>query len=508
MEDNPGMSDPRGAAVSRPSRLTLAGLALAGFVAGAGAVALLLTSDVDDGGVAFAVLAVVITWAFIGTGLRAWQQRPESRVGALMVAVGFAWPLNALLLVDVPGVFVIGALANNVWVVLLFQLLLTFPEGRMRGREEWWLLGGAWLAGVGLQAARLLFLRTPDPEFCEKCATNPLLIVDSPTAVDVLFALQVLVGVPALAGLLVLLVRRWRGGTTAERSAFTPVVWAGGATMGLIGVQLVTQLANAPEAVSDAIFLLGLPFFAAVPFAFMAGVLRSRIGRAEELSSTLSAENEQLTAELRAKVEELRSSRARIVAAGYEERRRVERDLHDGAQQRLMAVNMGLRLARGKLDGEPELAGELLDEAMAELSEASAELRELARGIHPAVLTDRGLAAALSGLAGRSQVPVEIVETPAERLPGPIESATYFVIAEALTNVARYSEAGAATVRVARENGAVEVEVRDDGVGGANPAAGTGLRGLGDRVAALDGELTVDSPDGEGTTVRARIPCG
>jgi signal transduction histidine kinase len=207
-------------------------------------------------------------------------------------------------------------------------------------------------------------------------------------------------------------------------------------------------------------------------------------------------------------VDELHSSRARIVAAGYEERRQVERDLHDGAQQRLMALNMNLRLARGKVDSDPALAGELLDEAMKELSEATSELRELARGIHPAVLSDRGLAAALSGLAGRSPVPVEIVETPAERLPAPVESTTYFVIAEALTNVARYSQADSATVRVARENGVVEIEVSDDGVGGANPAAGTGLRGLGDRVAALDGEFEVRSPAGEGTTVQASIPCG
>ena len=172
-----------------------------------------------------------------------------------------------------------------------------------------------------------------------------------------------------------------------------------------------------------------------------------------------------------------------------------------------MALTMNLRLARDKLEREPALAAELLDEAMDELGAATAELRELARGIHPVLLSERGLRAALGGLADRSPVPVEIVETPAERLPEAVEMAAYFVVAEALTNVARYAEAEEATVRVARRNGVVEVEVTDDGAGGADPDAGTGLRGLEDRVAALEGSFAVMSRAGEGTTVEARIPC-
>jgi signal transduction histidine kinase len=142
------------------------------------------------------------------------------------------------------------------------------------------------------------------------------------------------------------------------------------------------------------------------------------------------------------------------------------------------------------------------------LNEATAELRELARGIHPAALTDRGLQAALGGLAGRSPVPVELVATPDERLPSPVESAVYFVVAEALTNVARYAHAGKVRVAVMRSNGQVDVQVSDNGVGGADPAQGSGLRGLSDRVAALDGRLELTSASGNGTTVRARIPCG
>jgi signal transduction histidine kinase len=225
-------------------------------------------------------------------------------------------------------------------------------------------------------------------------------------------------------------------------------------------------------------------------------------------ATALTLENERLDAELLAKVAELRASRSRLVRAGYEERRRLERDLHDGAQQRLMALGINLRLARDRIARDPDEAAELVDASLQELNEASGELRELARGIHPAVLNDRGLEAALKGLAGRAPVPVELVETPDDRLPSSVESAVYFVVAEALTNVARYSEARAAKVSVVRRNGEVEVRVSDNGVGGADPDQGSGLRGLSDRVAALDGSLDLTSVAGEGTTVWARIPCG
>jgi signal transduction histidine kinase len=225
-------------------------------------------------------------------------------------------------------------------------------------------------------------------------------------------------------------------------------------------------------------------------------------------AAALTLENERLDAELRAHVDELRASRARIVTAQYEERRRLERDLHDGAQQRLMALGINLRLARDRVGADAESAA-LLDGSLEELNEATRELRELARGIHPAALTDRGLASALNGLAGRSPVQVELrVQTPDRRLPSPVESAVYFVVAEALTNAARYAQARKVKVTVARNNGQVDVQVSDDGVGGADPAHGSGLRGLSDRVAALDGRLELTSADGDGTTVTAKIPCG
>jgi len=224
-------------------------------------------------------------------------------------------------------------------------------------------------------------------------------------------------------------------------------------------------------------------------------------------AAALTLRNERLDAELRAKVAELRASRSRIVQAGYEQRRRLERDLHDGAQQRLMALGIDLRMVKERIEHDPQGAAELLDESLHELNEATAELRELARGIHPAVLTNRGLHAALKGLASRSPVPVELLQTPADRLPPSVESAVYFVVAEALTNAARYSRARTVTVGVVRDNGHVDVEVSDDGVGGADADQGSGLRGLQDRVAALDGRLELTSPQGLGTILRATIPC-
>jgi signal transduction histidine kinase len=230
--------------------------------------------------------------------------------------------------------------------------------------------------------------------------------------------------------------------------------------------------------------------------------------RAVGAAAALALENERLTAELRARVEDLRASRARIVQAGDEERRRLERDLHDGAQQRLVALALNLKLARSSLDSDPDGARELLDDSIGELTEATTELRELARGIHPAILTDRGLDAAVMALANRASLPVEFGELTQERLPAPVESTAYFVVAESLTNVARYSRASHATVEIRHDNGRIVVEVRDDGVGGADPARGSGLRGLADRVGAVDGRIAVESPPGAGTTVHVEIPCG
>ncbi len=580
-------------------RRALAGLALLGLAWGLAALFLILTSDHMDARGVLAAVTLFVGWSFIGTGLFAWWRRPRNRFGGLMTAVGFAWLASMLVASNVPAIFVLGILLNNIWIVLLAHALLAYPSGRLETRRERRIVAGAWVAGVLLQIPPTFFLATPDADKCDGCPTNPLLIADSYTTAQWLFVVQGLVGIFVLVSLVLVLVRRWRAATVAQREALGNVLWLGVAAMILFSLQLAVQTAQGPQAVASVLFLLSLAAVAAVPYGFLAGLLRSRFSRAEavnelverigfspaggaalrdaladaladpslmlaywlpararyvdadghavELPATgsgrassiverdgrpvaaivhdkalleepdlirtigaaaaLRLENERLDAELRAKLEELRDSRARIVKAADEERRRLERDLHDGAQQRLVALAITLRLARRKMESEPEQAATLIDEAADELAVATEELRELARGIHPAVLTDRGLGAALDALVGRAPVPVEIAGLPDERLPPPIESATYFVVAEALTNVARYAEARHARVEVVRTNGRVTVEVRDDGIGGANPSAGSGLRGLADRVAALDGRLEVLSPPGEGTVVRAEVPC-
>jgi PAS domain S-box-containing protein len=204
---------------------------------------------------------------------------------------------------------------------------------------------------------------------------------------------------------------------------------------------------------------------------------------------------------------EVRASRSRIVAATDAARRRLERNLHDGAQQRLAALSLSLRLAESRLPDDAEKAQEILVGARDELTQALEELRELARGLHPNVLTDRGLGPALESLVSRSPIPVEI-DVPDERLPPAVEAAAYYVAAEALANVAKYADASCAEVRVTEDEdgAAIVVEVVDDGVGGADPALGSGLEGLVDRVESLDGTFAVESPPGAGTKIRATIP--
>jgi PAS domain S-box-containing protein len=205
---------------------------------------------------------------------------------------------------------------------------------------------------------------------------------------------------------------------------------------------------------------------------------------------------------------ELRASRARIVEAADAARRRLERDLHDGAQQRLVELSLDLRMARARLDDDPGRAHELLDAALGDLDDATRELRELARGIHPAALTDGGLRPALEALAARSTLPTQLVAVPDERFAPPVEATAYFTVAEGLTNASRHAGAQRVEIEAVRLDGRLRVELRDDGCGGAEAARGSGLRGLADRAAALDGELFVISPPGGGTVLRLELPCG
>jgi len=229
--------------------------------------------------------------------------------------------------------------------------------------------------------------------------------------------------------------------------------------------------------------------------------------RAAGAAAGLAIANERLRAEVHAQLAEVRASRQRIVEAGDRERRRVERNLHDGAQQRLMTLSLALGMLRDQPAAGPALRAGLAD-ACAELKQATAELRELARGIHPAILTEEGLPPAVDSLADRSTVPVRVKSDLTARLPGPVEATAYFVICESLANVAKHARASGVHVTITTRDGFLRLEVGDDGIGGADPGSGSGLRGLQDRVSAAGGTLQVQSPPGGGTHVLAEIPAG
>jgi signal transduction histidine kinase len=221
----------------------------------------------------------------------------------------------------------------------------------------------------------------------------------------------------------------------------------------------------------------------------------------------LSLNNARLQAEVRAQLAEVRASRTRIVTAADEERKRLERNLHDGAQQRLLGIGMTLQLLRSQLDGDTDTTG-YLDEIETELRSAILELRELAQGIHPAVLTDEGLAAGVGLLARRAPLKVSVDADIRDRPPRSVEAAAYFIVSEALQNVAKHAQAGTATIRLRCTDGQLEIVVTDDGCGGATLDSGSGLRGLADRALALDGTFDFTSEPGCGTCIRVNLPCG
>jgi signal transduction histidine kinase len=226
-----------------------------------------------------------------------------------------------------------------------------------------------------------------------------------------------------------------------------------------------------------------------------------------QAAAGIALENGRLHAELRARLDELRGSRARIVEAAQNERQLLERNLHDGAQQRLIALSLELSLLKGRIGDDSEArAG--IDRARREIAASLAELREVARGIHPAVVSGHGLAVGLEQLAARAPVPVALRVEIEERLPEPLEVAAYYVVAESLANIAKHAHAKTASIEVIKKHDELAVEVVDDGIGGANSERGSGLRGLADRVEALNGRLRVWTPRGGGTRVKAEIPCG
>jgi signal transduction histidine kinase len=466
----------------RPPRFLVRAIVVVALVAGGGVIALELTSDHQDAQVAWAIFGPAVGWSFIGTGLYVWRRRPETRTGALMILLGFAWFIFTLQAANSRVIYTIALVIGGLWGGVFLHLGLSFPSGRLTTALDRALAVAGYLI-FPLAFVPALFFAGPHELGCDDCPTNLLLVRRDAGLAAVATAFGALLYLVLFIVVLGRSISRWRGTGPFERLQLTPVY-----TFALLTFLLVTV---ARAGVGEAAWWAAFVSTGLMPFAFLGGLVRSHVSH--------------LDAELRARLVELRASRARLVEAGDAERRRLERDLHDGAQSRLVALTLLLRAARTRAAPNAELEG-MLDTALKELQTSLSELRELARGIHPAVLSDRGLEPALQALAARAPVPVTVETDDDERLPSPVETAAYFVVSEALTNVAKYAQATQAKVSVRHVNGHVTVEVTDDGVGGADSVQGSGLRGLADRVAALDGTLSLESPAGRGTCLRAEIP--
>jgi len=477
-----------------PLRRALVGLALAGLVLGALMAVVILESDHEVFPETAALLSLLVGWSFLGAGLLAWERRPDNLTGPLMVLVAFTWFLAQLVSSDVAGLMAFGFVVQSLPFAVLIHMLFAYPSGRLERRADRIFVGLAYFDTLVMSAITAPLLDPAKDDGCDRCPDNPLLVWHDETVLAILQVGQTLLGLVVIGALIRRFAERRRAAVNeAQRTRDAPVWWAGGGVMVLLLAVLLSGFGPEEGRYDDYVYFVALGALALVPYAFWVGVLRSRLTEAD------------VVAEENVRLDELQESRARIVEASYAERRRVERDLHDGAQQRLVALGLQLQVVRARIADDPEGAAELLAEAGRELSAATEELRELARGIHPPVLTDRGLIPALEALASRAPLPVEVVARNGGRAPEAVEAAAYFVVSEALTNVARHAHAASATVRVERAGGRLEVEVEDDGRGGADLGAGSGLRGLADRVGALGGTLAVSS-DGGGTIVRVSLP--
>jgi signal transduction histidine kinase len=555
-------------AVRAPRRAVLAVLWCAAIAAEALALRPVLF-DRDAPVVGLDVVFTLVGGSFAACGLIAWRRRPDSRSGVLMTAAGFLFFVSPLLgQLDGELASTIRVLFVDTWVFFFVALILTLlTSGRLESRLDRLLVAVYALPLVIGQVAWMMF----DPDEGHLLLAFP----DADVAHVIDRGQRGLLACACLATVLVV-VARWWSASGPRRRALLPSL-AGAFGLLCFATLLVNDLVSGAR--SQALLWVAACSLVAVPLAFLAGLLRSRLARgnlaelflglgtmrgddlraalaktlgdpslqiahgtlpdpvadravmpierdgadvaalvydasldddpelveAVRAAAAIAIENEQLHTESHARLAELKASRERIVTAGDAERRRLERNLHDGAQQRLVAIALQLRLLKSRV-GEDPSAQELITTASDELAHSLAELRELARGIHPAVL-EHGLGAALESLASRSAVATTLSFEPGERLPERVELAAYFVASEALANVAKYAQAGHATIRVWRTGTGATIEIADDGIGGADGARGSGLRGLVDRVEALDGELLLSSPPGAGTTITASLPC-
>jgi signal transduction histidine kinase len=465
---------------ARPLRVAIVLAALAG---GGVVIALQLASDHKDPKVVWAIFGPAVGWSFIATGLYAWRHRPESRIGALMVLLGFAWFLSTFDAANSRLVYTFALVVAGLWGSVFLHIGVSFPTGRLTDSMA------LRLAIIGyfvfpLAPVPALLFAGPHELGCDDCPTNLLLIRRDGDLATALTALSALAYLALFSVVLAWAVRRWQRTHPIERLQLTPVY-----IFSLLTFALVTVArAGAGDAALWPAFIATL----LTPFAFLGGLLRSRLVT--------------LDAELRASLEELRASRARIVAASDHTRRQIERDLHDGVQQRLVSLALGLRAASSGIPERLDEVEEELGQVATGLGGVLDDLREISRGIHPAILAEGGLGPALKTLARRSAVPVDLDVRVDGRLPERFEVATYYSVSEVLTNVAKHSQASVVHVEVEARDGTLHVSVRDDGVGGADPAGGSGLVGLRDRVEALGGALSLRSPRGEGTALEIALP--
>jgi signal transduction histidine kinase len=577
-------------------RRGLAALAAAGVGSAGATIALVLTSDAyaHDAPWVAAIVSVGLGW--IGAGIAAMARRRHNPIGPIMAAVGFCFLLAAAAGTQDGLVLDVGVIATNLALAGSAHLLLAFPSGRLEALGDRVVMTFGYLI-AGVIPIAVLHDVDQSSFSCEGCPRTVLLADRSDALIRATVLIEDVIAVGVATWVVVMIWRRRRVASAPLRRAMAPVVFAGSAEAVVFALGFGGFTAGLPREFTEPMIFATFVAFGSVPYAYLAGLARSRFTRgvvvgdlvaalggggagtdlraalatalddptlslaywlpergihvderglpvelpplehgrtatpiehegervgailhdvsltSEEpelvrdagAAAALALEHRRLEAELRARVQELRRSRMRLVRAGDEARRRIERDLHDGAQQRLVALALALRSIRRRAPDGSELASRL-DAAEAQLAGGLEELRELARGIHPAVLTDRGLGAAIRAAAARSPVPVEVGDMTDERFGAEVEAAAYFVVAEALTNVAKYAGECSATVAAVRADGRLVVEVADDGCGGADPAAGSGLRGLADRVAAVDGRLTVISKPDAGTRVRAELP--
>ncbi len=482
----------------------------------------------------FLIIDTGLGLVFLTAGAVAWRRRPTSRTGPILVLSAALWSFGSYNPAQVPGLWAVAFAFEGYYDLTLAYLAMTFPAGSLdrAGRVLMTTLISAFLAR---SASRLLFSDPPRtyPERFPDGPVNPLAFLESRVAFETVESVASAAVVVAVIAVAVRAVARLLRSRSLARPVIGPVILASVVAMAFAAVEAIdtawgtafgASLLTIPESVQPVTNWMVPAGRAVVPIAFLVGTLRLRSAQgpmaavsarladgdaAEEVDAALAAyiENRELAELLSGQLAELRASRARLVAAGDEERRRIERALHDGAQQHLTGIAIRLDEARKMPDIGPETLEVKLADTASELRDAMDELRELARGIHPTILTEAGLQPAIATLARRSPVPVDLHVTLDGRVPLQTEVTAYYVVAEGLTNVARCSRATRAEVTVERRDGGLAVGVNDDGVGGADPGVGSGISGLRDRVRALNGRFHLDSPPGRGTRLEVWLPC-